>query len=186
MTPDQAQSVIEKKAREIQNYTQNILPKKQANTILRFVNGNFRAQGWQGTYFKKWKPTKKKKGAILIKSGRLRAGTTVSIQQGQVTVQNKMPYAFVHNEGFKGKMVIRAHTRNKYSKTKVGTGKLTKTGKERQKTVSFKSGESKVRTHTRRVNIPRRQFMPTEKRQSVALNKSILKMIENDIKKIMK
>lgn len=186
MTPEQAERAIQRKAQALQNYTENILPKKQANTILRFVNGNFRAQGWQGTYFKKWKPTKKKKGSILIKSGRLRAGTTVSISKGQVTVQNKMPYAYIHNEGFKGKVVIGAHKRNKYSKTKVGTGKLTKTGKERQKTVSFKSGESSVRAHSRRVNLPRRQFMPTEKRQSVALNRSILKMIENDIKKIMK
>ncbi len=186
MTPEQ---IIQKKARELKNYTENILPKKQANTILRFVNGNFRAQGWQGTYFKKWKPiknSKKRKSSILIKSGRLRAGTTVEISKGQVTVQNKMPYAAIHNEGFKGKVVIGAHTRNKYSKAKIGTGKLTKTGKERQKTVSYKSGESKVRTHTRRVNMPRRQYMPTAKRQSVALNNSITKMIENDIKKIMK
>ncbi|RQO37936.1 hypothetical protein DBR39_13695 [Chryseobacterium sp. KBW03] len=183
MTPEQ---IIQRKALELKNYTENILPGKQANTILRFVNGNFRAQGWQGTYFKKWKPSKKKKGSILIKSGRLRAGTTVNISKGQVTVQNKMPYAAIHNEGFKGKMVIGSFTRNKYSKTKVGTGKLTKTGKERQKTVSYKSGESKVKTHSRRVNMPRRQFMPTAKRQSVALNRAITKMIENDIKKIMK
>lgn len=185
MTPEEAEKLIQKRAQQIKNYTENILPTKQANLMIRFVNGNFRAQGWQGTYFKKWK-SKKKPGTILIKSGRLRAGTTATVQQGQVTLQNKMPYASLHNEGFKGKVAIKGFTRNKYSKTKVGTGKLTKTGKERQKTVSYKSGESKVKSHSRRVNMPRRQFMPTEKRQSVKLNKSILKIIETDIKKIMK
>lgn len=177
--------VIEIKARQLQNYTQNILPTKQANIIKRFINGNFRAQGWQGTYFKKWKPTKKG-GTILIKSGRLRAGTTVNISAGQVTVQNKMPYASVHNEGFKGKVAVKAFTRNKYSKTKIGTGKFTKTGKERQKTVSFKSGETKVKAHKRRINMPRRQFMPTAKRPSAKLNNTIMKQIEKDIAKIMK
>lgn len=185
MSPEQAEALIQRKAREVQNYVENVAPNKQAKMILRFINGNFRAQGFQGTYFKKWKPNKKGT-RILIKSGRLRAATTATVSGGQVTVRNSMPYADIHNEGFKGKISIQAHTRNKYSKTKVGTGKLTKTGKERRKTVSFKSGEMSVKAHKRRINMPRRQFMPTAKRPSKTFENSIIKMTDKDIQRIMK
>ncbi|KQT17412.1 hypothetical protein ASG31_08350 [Chryseobacterium sp. Leaf404] len=186
MTPQESESVIRGKAYRVKNYIEQQLPKKKANMMIRYVNGNFRAQGFQGTYFKKWKPTKKKKGRILIESGRLRAATRVIIGVGEVTLRNDMPYAQVHNEGFKGKMSVKAHQRNRYSKGKVGTGKFTKTGKERQKTVKFKSGEGSVRAHTRKVNIPRRQFIPTAKRPSKTLENSLLKMINKDIQEIIK
>ena len=97
-----------------------------------------------------------------------------------------MPYADAHNEGLNKKVTIKAHSRNRYSKTMIGTGKLTKTGKERRKTVSYKSGESTVKTHKRQMNIPRRQFMPTAKRPSKTLEKAIEKQIAIDINKIMK
>lgn len=186
MTPQESESVIRGKAYRLQTYIQHTLPKKQATVMLRYVNGNFRAQGFQGTYFKKWKPTKKKKGRILIDSGRLRAATRAIIRVGEVALRNDMPYAHVHNEGFKGKVSVKAHKRNKYSKGKVGTGKLTKTGKERQKTVKFKSGEKSIKAHSRKVNIPRRQFIPTVKRPSKTLENSLLKMIDKDIQEIMK
>lgn len=186
MTPEQASEEIRKKGLKVQDYFQNKLPQKTANKVLRFVNGNFRAQGFQGTYFKKWKPSKKKKGSTLIESGRLRAGTTVSVSSEGIKIRNSMPYADVHNEGFKGKISVRAHSRNKYSKTKIGTGKLTKTGKQRKKTVTYKSGESSVKAHSKKVNIPRRQFMPTVKRPSKTLENSINTMMEKDVAKIMK
>lgn len=186
MTPEQASEEIRKKALKVQDYFENTLPQKTINKALRFVNGNFRAQGFQGTYFKKWKPSKKKKGSTLIDSGRMRAGTTARMSSEGVVVSNAMPYANIHNEGFKGKVSIKAHPRNKYSKTKIGTGKLTKTGKERKKTVTFKSGESSIKSHSRKVNIPRRQFMPTVKRPSRTLENSIKTMMDADIQKLIK
>ncbi len=185
MRPEDFEKLVQKKAAELKNYTENILPKKKANIILRYINGNFRAQGFQGTYFKKWKPNKKGT-RILVKSGRLRAATTAIIGKGEVKIQNSMPYADAHNEGLNKKVTVKAHTRNRYGKTMIGTGKLTKTGKERRKTVTFKSGESQVKTHKRQMNIPRRQFMPTAKRPSKTLEKAIEKQAEKDITKIMK
>lgn len=185
MRTDDMEQLVRLRAQQLKDYMENVLPRKSANVTLRFINGNFRAQGFQGTYFKRWKPNKKNTH-ILLKSGRLRAATTAIMGRGEVTIKNSMPYADTHNEGFKGRVNVNAHTRNTYSKTKIGTGKFTKTGKERQKTVSYKSGESSVKTHTRRMNMPRRQFMPTARRPSKTLENSIIQMIEKDIEKIMK
>jgi hypothetical protein len=96
-----------------------------------------------------------------------------------------MPYAKVHNEGFKGEVTVKSHTRNRYSKAKVGTGKFTQKGKERKKTVTFKSGETTVKSHTRKVNIPQRQFIPTQDSPSPVLNNAITRELTKDLKKII-
>jgi len=185
MTPLELSALIDRKARALKAYAMTQFPSKAGNIALRFVNGNFRAQGFQGTSFKKWK-SKKKGGTILVKSGKLRAGTYYTTQPGQFTIKNDLPYAKVHNEGFKGQMSVKGHSRNKYSKTKVGTGKFTKTGKERTRTMTMKTGQSGVKGHSRTVNMPQRQFIPTTKSPSPVLNKAILREVVKDIDQIMK
>ena len=183
MTPEQFQLLLKNKAKELEQYAVNQFPSKAANTALRFIDGNFRAQGYQGAGFNRWK--KNKKGStVLVSSGALRAATSYSLQPGQVTIFNRMAYAKVHNEGFKGSVTIKQHTRNRYSKAKVGTGKKTKSGKERMKTITTKSGESVVKSHIRQVNIPQRQFMPITGYDSIVLVKAIERNVLNDLKNI--
>jgi phage gpG-like protein len=185
MTPEEFPRVLEIKARELRNYANNRFPSVAGNIALRFINGNFRAGGYQGQSFDKWKKSNKKRGSTLVASGALRADNHYTTQPGQTTLKNNRPYAKLHNEGFTGTVTVKAHTRNKYSKKKVGTGKLTKKGKERMQTVTFKSGQSTVKAHTRKMNIPKRQFMPTNERDSVVLNKAIERQVTRDIKQIM-
>lgn len=184
MNPEEFSKAVQKKAAELKNYAVNRFPTKAGNIALRFVNGNFRAQGFQGATFKRWKANKRN-GTILVKTGKLRAANYFTIQAGQATIKNQMPYAKAHNEGFKGDVNVKAHTRNQYSKTKVGTGKFTKTGKERQKTMTMKSGQSNVKAHTRKIDLPQRQFAPTTSSPSPVLDNAIIREVAKDINQIM-
>lgn len=185
MKPQDFSKHLDSQAIKIKQYTMNRFPTKAGKIAERFVNGNFRAQGFQGTSFKKWKANKRG-GTILIKTGKLRAGTFFTTQPGQATIKNQMPYAKAHNEGFKKTVSVKAHTRNQYSKTKVGTGKFTKKGKERKLTMTMKSGETNVRAHTRKMNIEQRQFAPTKESPSPVLNNAIVREITKDLTEIMK
>lgn len=183
MTPDQFQTLLKTKSKELEQYVMNQFPTKAANIALRFIDGNFRAGGYQGASFQRWK--KSGKGTTLVKSGALRAATSYSVQPGQATIFNRMAYAKVHNEGFKGTVTIKAHARNRYTKSKVGTGKLTKSGKERMQTVTAKSGESSVKAHSRMMDIPQRQFMPITPSDSPILNRAIERDVTKDLYKIL-
>jgi phage gpG-like protein len=139
-------------------------PAMLGNDAVNFFLDNFKRQGWLGNRLEPWKKRKRNKKrpgrAILVDSGRLRRSIRItSIHAGTVTIGTDVPYAKAHNEGFRGVVNVKAHTRGKYAKSKVGTGKLTKKGKERMKTVTSKTGEGTVKAHTRKVNMPRRQFM---------------------------
>lgn len=184
MNPEEFSRAVEKKATELKNYATNRFPTKAGNIALRFINENFRAKGFQGSTFKRWKANSRN-GTILIKTGKLRAATFFTTQHGQVTIKNQMPYAKLHNEGFKGSVVVKAHTRNKYVKTKVGTGKFTKKGKERTKTMTIKTGQSVVSAHTRKIDITQRQFIPTTTSPSPVLDNAILCEVARDINQIM-
>lgn len=185
MTPEELPKVLKAKAAAIENYANTRYPSVAGNIGLRFINGNFMAQGFQGQSFERWKKSRKPHGSTLIKSGALRAANYYTTQPGQTTLKNSLPYAKVHNEGFNGTVTIKAHSRNKYSKAKKGTGKFTKTGKERMQTVTYKSGSSQVRAHQRKMNIPKRQFMPTHPNDSPVLNNAVQRQVARDIKQIM-
>lgn len=119
-------------------------PKRGGEISIRFINGNFRAQGWQGQNFQPWQPLKKPRqgGSILRKTGHLAGSFFFTISPGQAHVKTLVPYAKAHNEGFKGTVNIPAHVRK--IKTVKGIGK-----------------EVDVRAHTRNMNLPKRQMMPT-------------------------
>lgn len=184
MNPEEFSKLVQKKGAELKNYAVNRFPTKAGNIALRFVNGNFRAQGFQGTTFKKWKANKRN-GTILIKTGKLRAATYFTTQAGQATIKNHMPYAKAHNEGFIGDVSVKAHTRNRYGKTKVGTGKYTKKGKERMRSAIMKTGQTTVKAHTRKMNLPQRQFAPTAGSPSPVMDNAIIREVAKDINQIM-
>ena len=140
-------------------------PGMLGNDAVNFFLDRFQQQAWLGVTAEPWarRRTNLKRNsgrAILISSGRLRRSIRItSITNGQVTIGSDVPYARMHNEGFRGVVNVSAHSRNKYSKEKVGTGKLKKNGLERMRTVQRIAGTGGVIAHTRKVNMPRRQFM---------------------------
>ncbi len=184
MTPKEFQQKLIENANEIKAYATNRFPTKAGDTALRFINGNFRAQGFQGRTFQKWKP-KKGGGTILVNTDKLRASTYYTTQPGQITIKNTMAYAKAHNEGFKGRVSVKAHTRNRYDTEEIETGQVTRKGHKRKRKMTFKSGEVNVKAHTRKMNIPQRQFVPTKKNPSPVLNNAIEREMKRDLIKIL-
>lgn len=160
------------------------LPDKAATIAVNFFKKRFVEQNWVDYATEAWKRRKlrgknREQRAILTKTGRLRR----SIRKGKVTpdyaiIETDVPYARIHNEGFRGTVNVKVHKRNRYKtvKTKEGKGVYSvKTRKERQRTRRTREvdGTHWVRSHTRRVNMPRRQFMG----QSAYMNRDIQRMM---------
>lgn len=167
-------------AKTLEYYFNSSGPQMVVRETLRFVDDNFRLQGWQGATFMPWKPIKRP-GTILVKTGALRRSFNyVNRGNGDVYFYNNLIYAKVHNEGFSGSINIRAHTRSKYMKVKASN-----TGTRKVKASISKAGETQVGGHTRQMNIIQRQFSPIEGSQSPILEAAIIKWLEHDIKNIL-
>lgn len=134
---------------------------------LRFVDDNFRNQGWEG---KTWKAVKRG-GTVLIDKGTLRRGFNSNMLPGGVEIYTNVPYAKVQNEGFKGSQSVRAHQRAKFKKTSKGKRKKISTGN--------------VKSFTRETDIKQRQFAPTNSSPSPTLDKQVTETIENFFKPIL-
>lgn len=196
------QNIIDENLRAIHanmvRYNQSSFGRVAGRIALRFINTNFRNQGWAGPPNMRWHPRrksawgKKDKGrgrAILVNGGHLRNSFTATPANGQVIIASNIPYAKVHNEGFHGKVTqtVPAHQRKKTVAgiTKVKTLK-TKSNIEwgRKDTGNTISVKGYKRTINQR--IPRRQFMPTATRPSAELNRQITRQVTLDIMKILK
>lgn len=186
MKPEEAEQLILSKAKAFRNYYENVFPKRAGDMTLRFIDGNFRAQGWQGESFAPWKKLKKATNkTILVNRGRLKAGSYYIMTEGGAFIKNNIPYARVHNEGFNGIVNIPLHERRKFKKTKVTTGKFTTKGTEKMKTVHSLDKKWDVKAHTRQMNIPKRQFFPTSQQDSPVLAAAIEKEITSSINQIL-
>lgn len=154
---------------------------------LRFIDDNFRKQGWQGASFQPWAPIKRP-GSILVKTGALRRGTNYEMRgNGDVYFYNNLAYAKAHNEGFNGEVNVRAHTRAKYFSAKASSlTELNGNGKHKIKTILNKTGESQINGFTRKMNLIQRQFAPTETSQSPVLIADITHCLETDINNILR
>lgn len=157
---------ITKKARAMAKAQQVILPRLIGNEVVNFALDNFRRQGYLGDVFEPWrlrKPAGRKSStrALLVKSGRGRRSIRVTrADQHMVAIGSDVPYMKAHNEGSTAIATVKAHTRKIYGVAKVGTGVFSvKTRKERMRKQSFLSGHAKVKSHTRRMRLPKRQFI---------------------------
>lgn len=176
---------LRQKADLIREYANNGFPRMAGAKILRFIDGNFRAQGWQGSSFQPWKANARK-GTILVKTGRLRGSISQTFGQREVVTFTSVPYAGIHNRGFSGTVTIPAHTRSKYAAVQVGTGRFTKSGTERTKTMHTITGSTQVKSHQRKINIDKRQFMPEKYNDSPVLINSIKRELVNSLKTLFK
>lgn len=139
------------------------LPLVIGNEVVNFSKDSFKKQGWQGDVFTPWKKRKLVKGkgstrAILVKTGRLRRSIRVTrANMDEVAIGTDVPYAKAHNEGVNGTVTVKAHSRKSFSKQKVSY--TAKSGSQRMKTVSSLSGSTIVKQHTRKMKLPKRQFI---------------------------
>lgn len=139
------------------------LSKEIEAAALRFVDDNFRSSSWEGVQWEKSSDD----GTPLIQSGALKRSFNGESTPQQVRIYTNVPYARVHNEGYKGTESVKAHTRGVY--TKKGRGK------------KVKSGVQQVRAFTRQMNIRQRQFAPYEGHESPTLNKEVEQIITDHV-----
>lgn len=149
------------------------LPPRVGAMVVQFSKQRFRKQGWQGASFVRWRPRKataaRNEGrAILVDSGALRNSIRVlNASTTSVTVAvtgAAQDYAATHNEGFKGSVTVKQHTKRKRKKGKLSKIILT------------------IPQHTRKMNIPQRQFIG----ESQTLDRNLSKMIEKELLKAFK
>lgn len=174
----------------IATYINDIAPSMVVRKTLRFIDGNFRAQGWQGSTFQPWKNKKsnegkKRPGRILIITGRLRRGVNYTTNgRGEVRFYNNVKYAQIHNQG--GIIDTTAHVRA-FSRRRFYVDEASAPGARKPKMVKTHVGDSQVRAHTRKMKIviPQRQFMPYEDHNSPVLDASITRELTREINKIL-
>lgn len=176
---------LRRKANAIERYAKGEWAGMAAKKIIRFVDGNFRAQGWQGRSFKKWQANSRG-GTILIKRGHLRRSLQQEIRPGQVRTWSNARYAAVHNRGFNGTVNVKAHQRRMYRRRRVTTGRFNRNGTPKKKTIHEVSNVVNVKAHVRKMNIAKRQFMPNDKfgNDAPVLVNSIRRQTAKDLKNL--
>lgn len=162
------------------------LPPKVGEVVVRFSNQRFNEESWVDGKTEPWPRrkagTKRDKGRrMLVDTGRLRRSIRIfRTTEDTVAVGSDVPYASAHNDGFSGTVTVKAHTRKKYGK-KVERF-TTRTGKERNRTVQFETGSYEVKSHSRRMNMPRRRFLGESREQSQQIQRVILVEVNRALK----
>lgn len=148
-----------------------IIPDALATTALNFFKDSFRRQGWRDKGLTKWKGRKgnaRPGGAVLVKRGHLRNSIRKLLVSWQrIEIGTSLPYAEAHNEGVNKTVKVKGHTRRKYQSSPTS----------KRKTIS---GSFQVKSHSRKMNMPQRQFMG----ESEVLNMKIDATISAAIDKI--
>lgn len=146
--------LLENQMAEIMQGTAQIV----AETSVEYFQDTFRHKAFDGN---PWAPPRvpKRSGSLLVQSGALLNSirpVLVSPERIVIAAGNeKVDYAQVHNEGFKGSVTVPAHIRH------------------------TRRGDQTVRQHTRSVNIPQRQFIGGARELETELQKRIEAYVES-------
>lgn len=153
--------------KELSTYLRN-LPEKMitgaadivADTATKEFVGSFRKKSFDGN---PWAPAKhpRSNGSLMVNSARLRESIKpITIDRERVVIRAGNPdnksvrYAKTHNDGFVGTVNVPSHTR----------------------------GEHQVKAHSKKQNIPKRQFMGNSRE----INQRIHKDVEDYVKSFFK
>ena len=155
----------------------NKLPLLAANTGKNFFQDNFRRQAWVDNTTEPWKKrkasAKRNKGrAILTDTGRGKRSIRVvkaDWSQVQVGITDKEVQAYMgaHNNGFRGNVTVPEHSRIASRKVATRFGKKGQALKKGR--AKIRGASHQVKTHTRKVNLPKRRFIGN----SAVLNRNI-------------
>ena len=146
--------LLEERMEEILQGTAEIV----AETSVGYFQDTFRHKAFDGN---PWAPPRvpKQSGSLPVQSGALlNTIQPVVVTHGRIVIaagNEKVDYARVHNEGFKGAVAVPAHIRH------------------------TRRGDQSVRQYTRRVNIPRRQFIGDARELETELQKRIETHVES-------
>lgn len=176
---------IKKQLRAITNLSRSV-PKIIGIVAVNSYKRNFRRHGFIDATLKRWKKRQannkrsRKSRAILVKTSRLKKSIRiVHLSRYGVTIGTDVPYAEMHNEGFNGTVSVKAHKRGSFSKKKEGTGVFNvKSKRERKRTVRTKTSEHTVKAHSKKMNIPKRQFIGDSKSINIQIDRILTRKIK--------
>lgn len=190
MNPTQLARRLEKIRRDMLIYKEQ-WPRTTGKIALDWVHENFDKESYRHNVMIPWKKLKKSKdGKKLIRSGKLKASIKMRAFKAHFKIYTFNKYARVHNDGFKGTVQVRAHQRRKKLSGTIGDGisyganSSIRSRKRLKDKAVYQTSE--VQAHKRKMNVPRRQFMPSAARGSNMLVTEIKKKTEKDIQKILK
>jgi len=151
-------------------------------TAVNFFKDRFRAQAWTDKRAERWKSRKnREKGnrrAILTKSGRLKNSIRLArASRSEALIRIPVKYAIAHNEGFKGNVKVRQHQR-------VIRGRVTvqSISTRRKSTRRVAMGSTTVKAHTRKMNMPQRQFVGNSHTLNRKLDRIVIYNIDKSFK----
>lgn len=160
------------------------LPRAMGQIAVNFFKDRYREQGWNRTgMLIPWRKRKVegrgRRRAILVKSGAMRNKTRIEQATFEHTsIVNDQPQAVAHNEGFKGSVQVKRHARTATKKIRVKSSNIAtrrvRTGKKKVQ------GENhSVKAHSRKMNLPKRQFIGNSKVLNNKLDGAVEKMMTN-------
>ena len=158
------------------------LPALMGNAAVNWTVDSFRIQGWRsvsrfGEAWQQRRRDKKAGRALLIQSGRLRRSIRIlKLTANTVEFGTDVLYADALNNGSNATVSVKAHSRKLYGKAKASSLQ-----KKRKKTIVFQRGETTVKGHTRKNNLPRRQFMPLDNSDSPVFMAEIEAVIKQQL-----
>ncbi|OFX62709.1 MAG: hypothetical protein A2066_18950 [Bacteroidetes bacterium GWB2_41_8] len=169
----------------------NRMPNEIAIIAVNFTKERFRDQAWLDKTREPWKERsrkregKKRSQTLLVDKGRLkRSIRKVLVSPSLIIIGTDVPYAQVHNDGFKGvvRQNVKSYTRGL---TKFGvTGRKSLKRSTRIEFGRVRTGTTTVRAHKRTIhqNIPARPFIG----QSDALERRIFMHVYYKFEEIFK
>lgn len=141
------------------------IPRTVGGLAVTFFKESWRRQGWLDKSLQKWLPRRHPSPsdagkAILVQRGHLRNSIRILSSDSQsVVVGSTLPYAEPHNDGGRGSVTVRQHTRR-----------------------TPRGGLSTVRQHTRAMNVPQRRFIGDSSEVNKLVDKKIEAMIDSVFK----
>jgi phage gpG-like protein len=160
------------------------IPQRAATVALNFTAERFRAQNWVDTRTEVWKRNGRDKRpgrSILVKTSRLkRSPRKIIVTMDYAIIGTNVPYAKVHNDGFKGIVTIRQYRRHAYRS--IRETYKTKSGKIRNRTNKVVSSSIIVRSHRRNINIRKNRFMGVSAVQDAQLQRMMVSELTRAIK----
>ena len=160
------------------------LPPKMGVVAVNFTKERFVRKNWVGTKREPWtKRQRKTRGSLMTKTGRLkRSIRKISVSSEHILIGTDVPYARIHNEGgeLNQKVKVKEHSR---AITRERATYNIRTRKKRTLKGRVRTGETKVKAHTRQMNttIPQRQFMG----ESEVLLRRLERLIEKEFKQAL-
>lgn len=195
MTPKEIEKRIIRVKENIQKVVCDELPRKVGTVAVNHFKQNFRDGGWLDNGLRPWKRTRRQDGkGTDAKNSPLTSGRNhlmKSIQArtapGEVTIENPVPYAAIHNDGGDIHPTVTPKMR-KYAWRKVyslaGVKNKGKLPKDLPEEAEKWKGLALTKKKSLKIHIPQRQFMGDSAELRVKVGKIIneaLEEIKNEV-----